>query len=135
MSTKKTFVSSATRNTASRKATKSLSFHRSPVADAKLKWFAALKGSPSRRAFLLQPSYSMNKDFATDLQHLHRPLTIAVGYYSRDYARWAESSISRFHQSGGDPKGNAVLIFAVRSCRAPHPRGGREVPAASRTDF
>jgi hypothetical protein len=34
----------------------------------------------------------VNKVFATFLHHLHFPLTIIVGYYSRDYARWAEVS-------------------------------------------
>ncbi len=44
------------------------------------------------RAFLLHPSYNMNKVFAAYLHPLYLPLTILGGYYSREHASRANIS-------------------------------------------
>ena len=61
------------------------------------------------------------------MHHLHFPLTIPGGYYSRDYARWADVSvrtITWFHPRGGNSESNPTLL--LHRC-APAPRIHAEV--------
>ena len=101
---------------------------------AKLRTSRCYQGSPSGGPFYYRPSYSTNKVFAPYLHHLHYPLTIPGGYYSRDYARWAEGSIAGSTQAVEIPRTPLFSCLPLRSRKAAHPRGSREVPAAPRTD-